>query len=365
MSRRRPPRLAARLMVAQIFVIAVGAVALITAAALVAPGLFHHHLALTGETDPEVQSHAEEAFATSFAISLGLALLVSLVAAGAVSWLIVRRVAHPVEELAEAAETLAAGSFDVKVPDTSFSSEISRLTDAFEGMAAQLAETDTTRRQLLSDLAHELRTPLATIEAYIDGLEDSVLAPEVATYDTMRDQVARLRRLAADLREAALAEEHALGLQIAAVDLASVVQAAVAAAGPRFEQAGIALACHAPDGGAEVRADALRLQQVLANLLDNALRHARRRVEVVVASDGGDRVVRVSDDGAGIPPDQLESVFHRFHRVDPSRSAGDGSGSGLGLTIARAIVEDHAGTLGARSPGQLGGADLVIRLPAS
>jgi len=362
---RRAPRLVTRLMTAQVVVIAVGALALIAAAVLVAPSLFHYHLAQTGETDPLVQHHAEEAFATSFAIALLIATLLSLIAAGAVSWFLVRRVAHPVEELADAAETLASGSFDVDVPDAAFSSEISRLTDAFEGMATKLADNETTRRQLLSDLAHELRTPLATLEAYIDGLEDDVLPDAAATFTTMREQTARLRRLSGDLREAALAEEHALGIHLQPEDARDIVRAAVAAAAPRYDQAGRTLTVAVPEKEVTVSADSVRLQQVLANLLDNALRHTRTRVDVTLAVDAGAAVIRVLDDGDGIPADQLDAVFHRFHRVDPSRRAGDGSGSGLGLTIARAIVGEHGGTLTASSRGAGAGATFTVTLPLS
>lgn len=360
---RRAPRLVTRLMTAQVVVIAVGALALIVAAVLVAPSLFHYHLAQTGETDPLVQHHAEEAFVTSFAIALLIATLLSLLAAGAVSWFLVRRVAHPVEELADAAETLASGSFDVAVPDAAFSSEISRLTDAFEEMAARLADNEATRRQLLSDLAHELRTPLSTLEAYIDGLEDDVLPDDAGTFATMRDQTARLRRLSGDLREAALAEEHALGIHLEPEDLRVIVQDALAAAMPRYDKAGRALRCRLPDGTVPVAADAVRLQQVLANLLDNALRHTRTRVEVDLAVEAGQAIITVCDDGEGIPLDQLDAVFHRFHRVDPARRAGDGSGSGLGLTIARAIVGEHGGTLIASSDGPRTGAVLTVALP--
>jgi signal transduction histidine kinase len=362
---RSAPRLVTRLMTAQVVVIAVGALALIAAAVLVAPSLFHYHLAQTGETDPLVQHHAEEAFATSFAIALLIATLLSLGAAGVVSWVLVRRVAHPVEELADAAETLASGRFDVDVPDAGFSSEISRLTDSFERMAGRLADTETTRRQLLSDLAHELRTPLATLEAYIDGLEDDVLPDDATTFATMRDQTARLRRLSGDLREAALAEEHALGIHLQPEDAAAIVRAAVAAAAPRYEQAGRVLEIDAPDDAVPVQADAVRLAQVLANLLDNALRHTRTRVDVALQVTGDQAVITVADDGDGIPADQLDAVFHRFHRVDPSRRAGDGSGSGLGLTIARAIVTDHGGTLTAASRGAGTGATFRVTIPYS
>jgi two-component system sensor histidine kinase BaeS len=202
---RQAPRLATRLMVAQTIVVGIGAVTLVVTATLVAPGLFHEHLTHVGVDSPLVQAHAEEAFATSFAISVAVAALTALVAAGLASWFLVRRVSRPVEELAVAARSVAAGQFDVDVPDAEFSSELNQLSESFSDMARRLAATEQTRGRMLADLAHELRTPLATLEAYIDGMEDDVLPHDAASWTTMRDQVDRLRRLSGDLRESAAA----------------------------------------------------------------------------------------------------------------------------------------------------------------
>jgi two-component system, OmpR family, sensor histidine kinase BaeS len=356
--------LAARLMTAQVLVIGVGALTLVVAAALVAPSLFNEHLARTGEDSPLVRHHAAQAFASSFAISLALALAAALTAAGIVSWFLVRRVAYPVAALADAADALAAGSYQVRAPAGGFGSELARLSAAFDHMAVQLADTDAARTRMLADLAHEVRTPLATLEAYIDGLEDGVVPAGAEAYQTMRDQVARLRRLAGDLREAAAAEEHALGLDLQTCEPAALVEAAVAAAGPRYQANGVQLAVAAPKAPA-VLADRVRIQQVLANLLDNSLRHtpAGGHTTVSVAQGAGDVRISVTDDGAGIPADQLDAVFDRFYRVDPARAVTDSGGSGLGLTIARAIVTAHGGTLTATSPGPGRGATFTVTLP--
>lgn len=359
------PKLATRLMQAQVLVVGVGAITLIIAAALVAPPLFHDHLIHAGVTDPEVQLHAEEAFASSFAIAVVLATATALLAAGGVSWFMVRRVSRPVEELAQSAESVAAGRYDVSVPDASFSSELHQLSDSFTDMAHRLAETEATRTRLLADLAHELRTPLATLEAYIDGMEDDVLDHDTAAYATMRLQVERLRRLASDLRESSAAEEHALGLVLERIDCGDVARAAVAAAVPRFAAKGVDLDLVDGPAPSWISGDTVRLQQVLANLLDNALRHtpAGGRVDVTLAERSGFVRVQVADTGEGIPADQLHAVFERFHRVDPSRVSSDGGGSGLGLTIARAIVNDHGGTLEATSPGIGKGTTFVMTIP--
>ena len=183
---RRAPRLATKLMIAQAVVVSVGASNLVVAAALVAPSLFHEHLMQGGVEDPEVAMHAEEAFASSLGIAAAIAAITSLIAAGLVSWFIVRRVARPVEELAHSAEAVASGHYEVTVPSVTFSSEFLQLSSSFAHMSQRLAETETTRTRLFADLAHELRTPLATLEAYIDGLEDDVLAHDAASWATPR-----------------------------------------------------------------------------------------------------------------------------------------------------------------------------------
>lgn len=365
MSGRRP-RLATRLMVAQAIVVGLGAFTLVATAIVVAPGLFHDHLTSAGVESPDVLTHAEEAFTSSFVISVTVATTVALIAAGIVSWFLVHRVSRPVEELAGAARAVAAGRYDVSVPDAEFSSELHDLAGSFAHMANRLSETENIRVRLLANLAHELRTPLATLEGFIDGMEDGMLPTNASSWTTMRDQVERLRRLSVDLRETAAAEEHALELVLEPLDARAVAAAAIAAASPRYQAKGVTLTSAASPTPCRIAADSVRLQQVLANLLDNALRHtdALGTVEVTVARTGANVTLQVTDTGEGIPPAQLDLVFDRFHRVDPSRVTTDGSGSGLGLTIARAIVTDHHGTIAATSPGTGKGAAFTIAIPA-
>ncbi len=353
-------------MVAQAIVVGLGAITLVVTAVVVAPSLFHEHLTSAGVESTEVMTHAEEAFASSFLISVAVATVVSLIAAGVVSWFLVRRVSRPVEELAGAAREVAAGNYSITVPAAEFSSELHELSGSFTHMAQRLSETDSVRVRLLADLAHELRTPLATLEGFIDGMEDGMLPADATSWGTMRDQVERLRRLSIDLRETAAAEEHALGLILETLDARDVVATAVAAATPRYNAKGVALLSSQPGEPCRIVGDTLRLQQVMANLLDNSLRHTDVGGEVAVSVARASEVVviQISDSGDGIPLDQLEDIFTRFHRLDPSRMTTDGSGSGLGLTIARAIVVDHNGTLTATSTGLGTGSTFAIRLPA-
>ena len=366
---RRQTGLAARLMTAQILVIGIGGLTLVVSALLIAPPWFSEHLARSGETSPEVLAHAEEAFASSFGVALSVAMVASLTAAGLVSWFLVRRVALPVGQLASAADAVAAGDYTARAGTDGFGSELARLSSAFDHMAQRLADTEATRTSLLADLAHELRTPLATLEAYIDGLEDGVVEPEAASYAVMRDQVARLRRLAVDLRETAAAEEHALGLLLTPTDPGVVARVAVAAARPAYLAKGVSLQLDDEVACPLVPADAQRIQQVLANLLDNALRHTPAGGHVLVELDcdqsDGSVALTVGDDGDGIAAEQLSAVFQRFYRADPARAVHDGGGSGLGLTIAKAIVEDHGGSLTVRSAGLGQGSTFVVTLPTT
>ena len=359
------PGLGVRLLAAQLLVVVAGSLTVGVVALSVAPGVFTSHLDRAGETDPLVRSHAEAAFDAAFGIALGVATLVAIATAAAVSAFVVRRLSAPVGQLARAADALSAGEYGTPVPEARLGSEFNRLTAAFTGMATRLARTETVRRRLMADLAHEMRTPLGTLQAHIDGLEDGVVTPNPATWQVLRDQLDRLHRLATDLAQLSAAEEHALRLERRRTDIGAIAAAAVEAAAPRFRTKSVTLTLDAP-GPVTAVADAVRLQQVLANLLDNALRHTPTGGTVLVSArrDRTDAVIQVNDTGDGIAAADLDAVFDRFHRTDTARARADG-GSGLGLTIARAIIRDHAGTLTAASDGPGAGATLTIRIPAA
>lgn len=312
-------------MAAQVIVIAVGSLTLAVAAGLIAPGLFRDHLARSGVTDPAVRHHADEAFAAALSLSLTVAAAAALIAAAVASWWVVRQLSRPVTRLATAADAIATGNFHVSLPAVPFSTELQQLSDAFARMAARLGDTDAARTRLLSDLSHELRTPLATLTAYIDGLEDGVLPTNGESWNTMRTQVERLRRLSTDAREVAIAEEDALTVRFTPIDVSTVARTAIAAAAPAYAAQNVDLDLNAPDMVSAVRGDRERLGQVLINLLDNALRHtpAGGHVTISIQDDAasGAVIVRVRDDGTGIPDDELEAIFERFHRADPPGSA--------------------------------------------
>lgn len=364
----RQVSLATRVFAAQLIVILIAGVTLVATVVMVAPSLFLHHLAMTGEDSPIVQQHALEALESSFGVAFLSAAAAAIVAAVLLSWFVALRVSRPVKELAAAAQDVADGRYDIAVPSTGFGKEMTALSGAFQEMADDLAETEAARTRLLADLAHELRTPLATLEVHIDGMEDGIVPTDHETYQVMRDQVGRLRRLASDIKLASAAQEHALDLHTTAIPVADLLEAACDAAGPRYAAKEVTLTCrtdHIADVVVDVDPD--RIQQVLANLLDNALRHTPKggAVDVAGVRSPGKVVIMVTDDGDGIATDQLEAIFDRFHRVDTSRRHDGHEGSGLGLTIARAIVVDHGGTLAATSAGLGKGTTLTVILPTA
>lgn len=362
--------LAMRLMLAQVLVITAGAVTLVITAFLVAPGLFSDHLAQAGVTDQVALGHAEAAFTVAIGIGLPVGALMALTTAGLVSWVLVRRLVRPIEQLAASADVIAAGGSAagggaVSISDDGFSSEMRALADSFQAMARRLADVDAGRARLLADLAHELRTPLATLQAYLQGMQDGVVPLTEESWATAQEQIDRLRRLSSDVREVAEAQEHALDLHPEIVDIGEVAAVVVGLVEPRAAALDITVRLLRSGGPAITMADRDRIGQVLGNLLDNAVGYtpAGGLIDVAVTGTDDEVVVTVTDTGPGIPPGQREAVFDRFHRGDPSRTS-NGSGSGLGLTIARAIVVEHGGSLEATPPpSSRGGARLTVRLP--
>jgi two-component system, OmpR family, sensor histidine kinase BaeS len=364
-NRQRPRRrLLRRLFVGQLLVILAGAATLGVVAFLVAPPIFHDHVRrAVGPVSDVVASHLDAALSETLLLALAIGIGAAAATAGAVSWLLATRIARPIEELSATADALAAGHLDARATPPVADDELADLTGAFNAMADSLEHTEQTRRRLLADLAHELRTPLATVEAYHEGLADGVIDPDPATVDVLADATSRLRRLVEDVSLVSLAEEGRLPFDLHPVDLRDLVTNAIDALQPTADTAGIALSHHLPETPVTVDADPDRLAQVLANLLANAIEHTRGGDTITVAVTSGDHraVIEVTDTGAGISPQHLPHIFQRFYRADPARRRTQGSG--IGLTISRAIVQGHGGDLTAASPGEGRGTTFSIDLP--
>lgn len=366
MTARPQRRLARRLFSAQLLVILAGAATLGVVAFLVAPPIFHDHVRrAVGPVSDVVAHHLDSALTETLVLALAIGVAASVAAAAAVSWLLASRIARPVEQLAETADLLAQGRLEARAPRPLVDDELAHLTAAFNGMAHSIETTETTRRRLLADLAHELRTPLATLEAYHEGLADGVVDPDADTAAVLADATSRLRRLVDDVSLVSRAEEGQLELDRRPTDLREVVASAIEAARPALVAPGLEVRSDPPADRVLADVDPDRIGQIVGNLLRNAVEHtpAGGTVTVRVAREGDVAVIVVSDTGVGIAAEHLEHVFERFYRADPAR--GRAAGSGIGLTISRAIAVAHGGSLTGHSDGRDRGASFVLTLPAS
>jgi two-component system sensor histidine kinase BaeS len=364
--RRNGVGLAGRLFAAQTLIAVVGALTLWLVASAIGPGLFHRHLhEAAGSVSAETSKHVEEAFTSASAISITVALLASLAAALAVSAYVSRRIAGPVARLARAARGVAAGRYDTRVQAPALGADFSTLTASFNAMAARLESVETTRRRLLADLGHEMRTPVATLDAYLEGLEDGVVSIDAETVAMLRTQTARLTRLAEDITAVSRAEEHQLEMHPRPVTAAELVTTAVEASRDRYADRTVTLTSQVQPNLPALWADPERLGQVLTNLLDNARRHTPAGGRVTLSARSAGQVVEllVADTGDGIPAEHLPHVFERFYRVDRARDRAQG-GSGIGLAIVKALVEAHGGDVTAASDGPGRGARFTVSLPA-
>lgn len=356
--------LAARLLLAFVLVVAVAGVTAWLVATVAGPALFHRHLVATGVADPAAVQHAEEAFRSASALAVGLALVGGVATSLAVALLLARRVSHSLHAVSAAAVLLASGRFDARVPDPNLGVEFDTLASSFNAMASRLAASEELRRRLLADVAHELRTPVATLGAYLDGVEDGVVDLDHQTVTVLRAQGARLTRLADDLAAVTRAEAPTPLLNLVWTAPCALLEAAAGAVEGRASSVTLAVDC--TDDLPAVLVDHDRMGQVLGNLLDNAFRHTPAGGSVTLSARPlpGGVLLAVTDTGAGIPAEHLSRVFERFYRVDTARARTDG-GSGIGLAIVKALVEAHGGTVAALSDGPGRGTRIEVRLPAA
>jgi signal transduction histidine kinase len=286
--------------------------------------------------------------------------LVPLVTIALLWWLLrrtFRSVARPVGDLIEAAGRLEAGSYDARVAEHG-PREMRSLAHAFNAMATRLEANESQRRQLLADVTHELRTPLTVMQGNVEALLDGVHPLDREHVAPILEETKVLARLVDDLRTLSLAESGALALHREPIDVASVARDVVTAFADQARRGGVALGSSA-DGPTAIDADPVRIREVLVNLVTNALRYTPAGGSVGIETRGTDRQVEVTvrDTGTGIAPDAVAGIFDRF-----SRST-DSPGAGLGLAIAKGLVEAHGGTIRAESlPGQ--GTRIVFTLPA-
>lgn len=283
----------------------------------------------------------------------------ALLAAGVAAVLVTRTIMGPLGEIREASRRVADGDYRQSVP-TPRDEELAAVAHDINALSATLAETEARRTRLIDEVAHEMRTPITTIKGSMEALLDEVEQPGPEVYARVADEASRLQRLAEDLSTLSQAEEHTLRMERAPVDVAQVAAEVCERMRPQCEHAGVTL--RVEGSAAPVTGDAHRLAQVIVNLVGNALGHTDRGDTVTVTSTlaGATARVTVADTGHGIGAEELGRIFERFYRIpDPSAPGG----RGIGLTIARSLVEAHGGTLTASSDGIGKGATFVVTLP--
>ena len=273
-----------------------------------------------------------------------------------------RRILSPVRALTGAAGRLGMGSLEERV-EASSSDEIGQLGRTFNTMADRLQTAEEQRVRLMSDVAHELRTPLTNVRGYLEAMRDGVLTPTPAAIEVAHQQAMHLGRLVEDVGLIAQADAGALTLDLQEESMGELAKMSVEAFRPAAERKGVALRVESPLGLPRTRMDRTRISQALGNLLDNAVRHTPEGGEVSVSVEAVGELVRVSveDTGEGVPEEEVGQIFDRFYRVDPSRTRATG-GTGLGLTIARQLVEAHGGSIRAERR-QEGGSRFVFEIP--
>jgi histidine kinase len=376
-------RLAFKLFASYFLVIAIGMGAIWVATRFTVPGAYQRHLSMM-EQNPNagtgmgmgngqgmgfgpggMMSRYYQEYQASFNESLIAAVAAASLVAMLASVIISRSIVAPIRSMTNASERIAEGRYDERV-ELRGSDELSQLATSFNQMAQQLEQVENMRRQLIGDVAHELRTPLTAIKGSAEGLMDGVLPASDETYQQIHNEAERLSRLVDDLQELSRVESRAVPLDIRAVDSASVIGTVVKRLQQQFDAKRVTLAADLPSASISFLADEGRAIQILTNLVGNALQHVPENgaVAISVLRDKNEVKISVRDDGEGIAAEHLSRIFDRFYRVDKSRSRARG-GSGVGLTIAKHLVESQGGKIWAESAGKNKGSEFIFTLPAA
>jgi signal transduction histidine kinase len=303
----------------------------------------------------------EQGFLRATRAALWFAAFAASAAALILALFLVRQTTNPLRQLEAATQRIAQGNFDEKVEIRS-SDEIGRLAEAFNEMARSLKLSEEAKRRMIADISHELRTPLAAVRSALEGLRDGLFEPSSATFASLHDRVLLLTRLVGDLHQLALADAGQLSIERRATRLDAIVEGIVETVGFQIEDSGITLETAIEPAIPALLVDANRIEQVLLNLLANAIRHTPEGGRIELRADRTSKsevTLTVCDTGSGLAPKDVERVFERFYCADPAR---EGAGAGLGLAIAKALVEAHGGRIWAENRPQ-GGACFKIVLP--
>lgn len=367
-------RLRTKLLLSYLLVIAASIGSVMAGVQLLGPSLFDRMLTQHAEHHPgmmgmamsgPMQQVANDAFDDAVVQALLVSTVIATLVAILISIFVSNRITAPLRRMVAGSQQIAAGDYRIRVQGTE-NDEIGELANNFNTMAAALEETEQRRVQLIGDIAHELRTPLTSLRGNFEGLLDGVVDPSPELWAQLHGETARLSRLVDDLQELSRVESGQLSLNIEPVESHRLIETAIARLRPQYTDKGVEIQ---EESGAElpnVATDEDRTIQVLTNLLSNALRYTPTGGSVTVSARAeADTVVfEVRDTGVGIPAEQLPHIFDRFYRVDRARSRALG-GSGIGLSIAKALIEAQGGRIWAESAGQNQGSAFTFTFPVA
>jgi signal transduction histidine kinase len=306
----------------------------------------------------------EEGYLQRSRRSMLLAGLTAGVAAMFLSFFLIRQLTRPLRKLDRASHRIAEGKFDERV-DILSSDEIGRLASSFNEMAASLESSEQVKKRLIADISHELRTPITAVRTTLESLRDGLMEPTQATLSALHDKILLTTRLIQDLHQLALADSGRLSMHPRPCSIEDIFETILETIGVQMEDEEITLVREIEADLPRIEADAQRIEQVLLNLLSNAIRHTPAEGNIVVqAKQVGHKVqVAICDSGPGLSKLDLGHVFDRFYRADEARTSDD-TGAGLGLSIAKALIEAHGGRIWAENAPD-GGACFAFTLPVS
>ncbi|MGA7937626.1 MAG: HAMP domain-containing sensor histidine kinase [Kovacikia sp.] len=343
----RRPGLRSRLFLSHITVMIVGLSTLLTVSKVFTPRLFvlHlQHLESKGFNLDFIREQLVEGVELAWNRGAFWSVAVGGSAAGWLSYIVSRRIVQPLIRIEEVTQKVASGHLEERLPGSDIP-ELNRLSISFNRMAANLEGVEQRRRELVSDLTHELRTPLTVLEGYLEGLADGTIEPSIDIYQRLAKETGRLHRLVNDLQELSQAEAGYLPIRAQTLDVRPLLAALVQKFSDQLLEEGPTLYLDCPADLPLVLVDPERVEQVLVNLLGNALRYTREGSITIRAWSEADKIwIAVIDTGKGITAEDLPHVFERFWRSDRSRDRLSG-GTGIGLAISRRLVELQGGTI--------------------
>jgi signal transduction histidine kinase len=364
--------LSGKFLLSYLLIVLVGVATLLLVTFALAPTLFQAQLVPILQSHPGALTTTEAIqrilgnFLSTLLSALAVAAIAATLTSLATSLFVARRITGPLRLMTQVSQRISAGHYAerIVVAPVHTADELGHLAASINALAVALEQTERRRLEVIGNVAHELRTPIATLEGYLEGLLDGVIEPTPHTWAMLHTEAGRLRRLVDDLQELSRAEARQIPLSLQSVAPQRLVQNALEPLEGQFAEKGLELQIHLPEDLPQVMADPTRAVQILTNLLVNALRYTPvpGRIEVAVSREEAMVAFRISDTGVGLSSEQLAHIFERFYRVDKSRSRAFG-GSGIGLTIAQSLAQAMGGEIQVASAGLGQGSSFTLTLP--